>query len=200
MSDPTQSGFNFPPIPKSFDDEQGRFFLELRALMERLHNEDQYINGDFFVGGGAIVEGNLTVEGSLTVEGTPKLGFVNRGDPAVIDLQEGNGDTDFSSVGDIENDWFEFDLNSIADVPTTAKAVLIELSIVDDAINSQVQLRDSANSSVANISIITTQVANQTIKSDKTTPLTNGIIDIRTKTVKFSDITVLTLTVKGWWL
>ncbi len=128
-------------------------------------------------------------------------GFVSSGDPASPDMREWPGSTyDFSSVGDNIYTWYEFDLNSIAGVPTAAKAVLLYVNIQDGAVESGLEFRDSANSNDYNISGITTKVTNDWMSADVTVPITDGKIDIRSTGIVFTDFTRIDLTVKGWWL
>lgn len=130
-----------------------------------------------------------------------KSGFQDRGDPASSDLEEGGGESDFSSVGDVDGTWFEFDMNSIAGVPTAAKAILVDLLVRDaETANVAVEMRDSDQSNTANRGRLFIQATGVNNTGDFIIPITDGKIDIRGSGLKFSDFTSIVLTVKGWWI
>ncbi|GAH04535.1 unnamed protein product, partial [marine sediment metagenome] len=77
-------------------------------------------------------------------------GFNDRGDPATDDANEGNLTTD--------GEWHDLDLSSIAPAGTTA--VLLRVSVQDDAASSYVVFRKNGNSNSYANALIRTQVAN----------------------------------------
>ena len=113
--------------------------------------------------------------------------FTDRGDPASNDF----------SVGDFTTDgtWRDLDLSSI--VPEGAIAVAISLRLIDNAVDSEFQLRKNGNSNARNRSVVATQIANVSIWADMIVACdSNRIIEYMGTNTSFSTINIV---VKGWW-
>lgn len=116
-----------------------------------------------------------------------EVGFHDRGDPTGHDFDVDDFTTD--------NTWNDLDLSSI--VPVGAKAVLLEVYIKDDAVNTTLEFRENGNSNDFNTTILRTQVANvfniadMIVASD-----VNRVIEYRGSDLAFVAIYVA---VRGWW-
>lgn len=80
-----------------------------------------------------------------------KVGYIDRGDPASVDFDEGDLTTD--------NTWNDLDLSSIIN-NSRAKAVVLRLVVEDDAVASIFSVRKNGNSNSVAIPSLRTQVAN----------------------------------------
>lgn len=116
------------------------------------------------------------------------VSFVDRGDPATVDFDV----DDFFCDGA----WKYLDLSGI--VPAGAKAVLLTVSLQDNEVNTYVSFRNGDNSNVYSKSKLTVQVADIFIEQDVVVPVpTDRVISYKTTN---TTITVLNVTVKGWWV
>lgn len=114
-------------------------------------------------------------------------GFVNRGDPAVVDYVTGDLIKD--------NAWHDLDLSAI--VPENVKGVALYVSILELHIGTSVRFRKKGNTNPANVSRIYNQVAFEPNATDMTVPC-----DENRKIQYFAsnvDFVILNITVKGWW-
>lgn len=113
--------------------------------------------------------------------------FYDRGDPATLDFDE----TDLTT----DETWRDLDLSSI--VPNGARAVVLHVSIVDDAADSYLIFRKNGNSNEWNRSRIRTQVANIAFGTDLIVPCdSNRVIEYFGKNLTFTTIIIV---VKGWF-
>lgn len=115
-------------------------------------------------------------------------GYVDRGDPAVPDLNTGDLDKDGT--------WHTLDLSSV--VPAGAKAVHLYLILFDDAVGSLISFRKNGNNFNSNISVMSTTVASVIEYGEIICALDSG----RNLQYKVSNVTwlAITVTIKGWWL
>ena len=119
-----------------------------------------------------------------------KAGFQERGDPAAPDMAVGNFTTDAT--------WRDINLNTLASVPTSAKAVLLRIQLQDGVANSKIRFRENGNSNDSNIAFVNTFVANIINYVDIiVAPDSSGIIEYKGDNLTF---TVINLLVAGWWL
>ena len=117
--------------------------------------------------------------------------FTDRGDPSGNDKSAG----DFS---DVDSDWHDLDLSSIV-TNSDAKAILIKVTIVDNAVGSGVNFRKNGNSNAIAQSTLRTQVANEAI--DFTFVIacdTSQVIEYLIATG--TTFATLNLIVLGWWI
>lgn len=166
------------------DDQTG---AEIKALLEALSGVDRLV--------AAAIQhlDNLGVTPSAAQWGY--LGdssgidlFVDRGDPVVADFTMEDLTTDGT--------WRDLDLSSI--VPDGATAVLVEVTLNDDAVGKTFKLRKDANTNIVNTLRQYTQVANQSI-------IFSGIVSITAaRVVEYygSDTTwtSVTISIRGWWI
>jgi len=119
---------------------------------------------------------------------TGRCDFFDRGDPSDFDFTI----TDFVTDGNAH----DLDLSSI--VPRGAKAVLIRVGIIDDAVSSWIYFYKKGNTNQFNASIIYCQVSNVAIWNDRIViPDSNSKISYITYNTTFSGIYVI---VAGWWI
>ena len=117
--------------------------------------------------------------------------FVSRGNPTAYDFTL----SDFTTDGTWKIGSSALDLSSIVD--SDAKAVLLNIAIIDDAINKSLILRKSGSDNNYSQGVITTQVANQIIYSDVVIEYNSDQkIEYQCSNTTFSGIYVV---VKGWW-
>lgn len=91
--------------------------------------------------------------------------------------------------------WHDLDLSAIC--PQGTKAILIEMTIKDDANGNYIQLRPNGFTNSSNTSILRVQVANVFIDGDFIISCdTNRIIEYWATNTTFTNIY---LTVKGYW-
>lgn len=113
--------------------------------------------------------------------------FTDRGDPAAADWTKDTLTADGA--------FHDLDLSSI--VPAGAKAVLISITVKDDAAGSRVLLRKNGNSNSWNVGVATTQVANLRHFEDVVIPCdTNRVIEYELTNTVWTEIYFL---IKGWW-
>jgi len=129
---------------------------------------------------------DLIAERVIATIGIPPT-YIDRGDPAVLDL-----DT-FTCDGS----WHELDLSAI--IPAGAKAVLLRLTIRDDAVGSYLRFRKTGSANAINRSIIRTQVSMVYKNADMVVALDDN------RKIEYSSAAGTTfvssdLAVGGWWL
>jgi len=119
---------------------------------------------------------------------TGRCDFVSRGNTTNYDFDV----TDFTTDGN------QHDLDLSGIVPEGAKAVLLRLSLADDAANSYIQFRPRGQPNIYNSSVCYTQVAGITDDKDLITPLPAD----RKLTYSSTNTTFLSIdiVVKGWWI
>ena len=137
------------------------------------------------------LHGILTEMQRRTFDTFSLLSFFDRGDPAALDKQE-TGD---KSVFDTDGTWNTWDLS--ATVPNGAKAVLLSVSVTDDAVGSSISFRKEGNTETINVSTVTTQAANQSTSIDIIVPCSTGrVIEYMGTNAAFADISAV---IKGWF-
>lgn len=117
-----------------------------------------------------------------------QLGFFNRGDPGAPDWTQATLTADWN--------WHVLDCSAI--VPEDARAIVLNIGIMDDIVARRIHIRKFGNVNTFNRSELRTQVAFLHIFQDVTCPcdssrrleyrMTNAIWDFAT------------IIVKGWWL
>jgi hypothetical protein len=159
---------------QTFYDNSGIDAGKLNDIIRSLDDKVRYINDNYL---------------SKTTASTTYLttSYVDRGDVANADYTEATLTTNGA--------WHDLNLGTICPVGT--KAILIELTIKDDAIGSYLQLRPNGYVNASNTSIIRVQVAN--LFDDKDAIIScdsNRVIEYWASNTTFTNIYV---TVKGYW-
>lgn len=117
-------------------------------------------------------------------------------EPTGYDFSE--ADNDFSTIGDVANTWYDLDLSAI--VPAGASAVLLLAYIQDGAADVRMEFRKNGQSSTFQKGVLRTRIINQFEQAQITCGLdTNRKIEFMC-TVKPSEMTVIFLTILGWWV
>lgn len=125
-----------------------------------------------------------------TIDAETYVNYVDRGDPASVDFDEG----DLTTTG--LDEWRDLDLSSI--VTAGAKAVVLNVLIVDDATNSQLQFRKNGNSNVNNVFRLRTQVIGHGMQGMGIVSCdTSRVIEYAGSNLTFTSIDI---TVCGWFI
>lgn len=123
----------------------------------------------------------------VQAQGYLTKGFVDRGDPDGWDWE-----TEFFQH---DNDWHTLSLSNICD--PYAKSVLLHVLLQGSEVERDAAFRDNENTHDYNISRITSQTANISISADIVVPMDSQ------RRIQYScsmfGITLLKVTVKGWW-
>lgn len=115
-------------------------------------------------------------------------GFVERSDPSAADFSQASMTTD--------NTYRNMDLSAI--VPAGAEAVLLTVTISDDAAASELRFRKDGNTNSFADAFLNTQVTGIQIGADIIVPLpASRIIEYIGDNLTFTSIVVV---VKGWWI
>lgn len=111
------------------------------------------------------------------------------------DFEEGSGETDFSSVGDVSGNWYEFDLSSI--VPKDCIGIYFKCSVKDGVAGSRIAFRDPEYPDAYKVSTVRTQVANLYNDGFGFCPVHNQKIEFMCNP-KASDFTNIAISILGW--
>lgn len=113
--------------------------------------------------------------------------FVDRGDASNYDL--------INTGMTLDGTWVDWDLSSI--VPAGAKAVLLYVSIQDDAIGSDLAFRKNGDVNGYNIAWFETQVTDHEFRANAVVACdANRVIEYKATNTTWTNIS---LTVRGWW-
>lgn len=116
------------------------------------------------------------------------VNFVDRGDPAAHDITQATMTTDGA--------YHDLDLSSI--VPAASKAVLLRVSIADDAPSSVLLIRKNGNSNDHNSAACITQVAGVYQNFDCVVFVdANRVVEYKATSTTWTAITIV---VAGWWI
>ncbi len=117
-----------------------------------------------------------------------QIGFKDRGDPSAWDFQLANLTTNGT--------WIDLDLSSI--IPVNTKAVLLHVSIADDAAGNYIEFRKNGNTNGVSRAMLFTQVSNIYTSGDLIVFCDNNrkIEYLATNTT----FTGIYITVKGWFI
>ena len=112
--------------------------------------------------------------------------FVDRGDPSGFDL----------AVGDLATGaWTDWDISSI--VPAGASAVMLSISLNDNAASSSIKFRENGNSNAYNVAVVSTQVADVDIYDSVIVQLGTGRVIEYYATAGLVTCNIL---IRGWFL
>ena len=122
------------------------------------------------------------------------LSYFDRGDPSSVDYNE----TGSKAVIDTDGDWHALTLRSkISTIPIDIVAVLLRVSMTDDAVGSTLYFRKNGNSNAINVATVSTQVANEAIYADVVVACDDTqTIEYKGDNLAFTDISI---TIAGWW-
>jgi hypothetical protein len=114
--------------------------------------------------------------------------YVDRGDPASADFNQGDLTTDGA--------WHDLDLSGIID--EGAVLVHMTISIVDNAANLYIKFRKNGNSNATNIALMHNPVANIQLDGDILVACDeDGVIEYQCSNTSF---TAIVIRVRGWWV
>ena len=116
--------------------------------------------------------------------------FVNRGDPAATDFAVG----DFTTDGT----WRTLDIAATG-IPASAKAVLLQLEIGDDAAASLFMVRTGGQSNAINIALTYTQVSGVLKGNSIVIPMNGSNTNIEYWASNLT-WTTINLDIGGWWV
>lgn len=117
-----------------------------------------------------------------------KTSFVDRGDPANEDFDQGDLTIDFM--------WHELDLSAI--VPSGASAIALRVLLLNTGIGQEIICKKHGNINFYNVGTVITQVANTIIEATLIIPVDESRkIDY---VVWVGGWLGIDLTVLGWWL
>jgi len=126
-------------------------------------------------------------EADTTIHHTAPVVFVDRGDPAAVDWDEGDLTED--------NTWRDLDVTAITGAG--AIAVLLRVNIQYNSASPYISFRENGNSNNINWSVLANVVANQNHYADMVVRLGAGEVFEYKATASPTSINI---TVAGWWI
>lgn len=119
------------------------------------------------------------------------------GDPADYHFQEGGGQTDLSTIGDVAGTWYDLDLSSI--IGANRALVFLRIIVIDDDTTAEINFRTNGNANTINRAAVAINHANTYEAFDVfVVSDSSGVIEFRCVNEKPSDWTGIYITVGAY--